>query len=449
MIVVMQIWEGDKYLAVETARTIREKLPTAKIGILANACEHPNEIEQYVDLVHTTKEDLHLAGGIAVHELLVLGLRMSGKYILKVEPDCIFGVPDPSLEETLLSIPSGIHGYHVILGKVDAVETKQGYFGLDRATARRLVDDGILLSPSILHPDKQLQLKRNRFMARSGQGAHSWPLALVCNKLKIKHYDSPELRNFITHPLIKGIHGDDLKMQMLRIGRSALRGEIISSSPEEIGLSVAIDFVSRIWGPSGISISQKHDPSNPNYSGDFVRSGEIKNSSLAYTDIDSANKVIRAGVFSHRIMNCKPIDENGVSMVVLDVDRRVEDCDASVVLTSFDHSQIFFVMKDPLSDDSAEALIEEASFADKKGSRLATFLAGVRIPGTASYEDICLQNQHSDKCTAHKVLADDKVRLVKFVDKFFTYDEALAVIRGLAESYKVRPPVTEPEPALP
>ena len=78
-----------------------------------------------------------------------------------------------------------------------------------------------------------------------------------------------------------------------------------------------------------------------------------------------------------------------------------------------------------------------------------TFLVGVRIAGTASYEEVCLQNQHSDKCTAHKVLADEKVRLVKFVDKFFTYDEALAVIRGLAESYKVRPPVTEPEPALP
>jgi len=76
-------------------------------------------------------------------------------------------------------------------------------------------------------------------------------------------------------------------------------------------------------------------------------------------------------------------------------------------------------------------------------------LVGVRIPGTASYEEVCLHNTTEDKCTAHKVLADGKVRLVKFVDLYFTYDEALAVIRGLAESYKVRPPATELEPALP
>ena len=450
MIVVMQIWEGDKYLAVETARTIREKLPTSKIGILANACEHPKEIENYVDLIHTTKEDLHLAGGIALHELLVLGLKMSGRYLLKVEPDCIFGTPAQDIEENLLEIPAGIHGYHVVLGTADSVETKNGYFGIDRATARRIVDDGILLSPSILSPSKIFQMRRKNFMRRNGQGAHSWPLALVCNKLKLKHYDSPELRNFITHPPIKGIHLDDSENQLMRLDKSPLREEIISSSPDEIGLSIATDFVSRIWGPSGITISQKYDPSNRSYIGDFLGSdGVLKNSSLVYTDIASANKVIRTGVFSHRIMNCKPIDENGVAMVVLDVDRRIEDCDASVVSTSFDHSQIFFMMKDPLSNELAEALIKEASFADKKGSRLMTFLVGVRIAGTASYEEVCLHDVYSDKCTARKVLADDKVRLVKFVDKFFTYDEALAVIRGLVESYKVRPPVTEPEPALP
>ena len=449
MIVVMQIWEGDKDLAVETARTIREKLPTAKIGILANACQHPKEIEEYVDLVHTTKEDLHLAGGIALHELLVLGLRMSGRYILKVEPDCIFSVPAHNLEETLLSMPAGIHGYHTILGAVDAVETKQGYFGLDRATARRIVDEGILLSPSILSPDTQTQFKRKRFMTRNGQGAHSWPLALVCHKLKIRHYDSPELRNFITHPPIRGIFKDDLDTQLIRLDKSELRAEIISSSPEEIGLSIATDFVSRIWGPSGVSISQKYEPDNRTYIGDVVTNGFINHSPPSFTDIDSANGVIRTGIFSHRIMNCKPIDEKGVSMVVLDVDRRIETCDASVVSTSFDHSQIFFIMKDPLSNESAETLIKEASFADQKGSKFATFLVGVRIAGTASYEEVCLHDTFSDKCTARKILADDKVRLVKLVDKFFTYDEALAVIRGLAESYKVRPPVTEPEPVLP
>lgn len=450
MIVVMQIWEGDKDLAVETARTIRDKLPTSKIGILANDCDHPKEIEKYADLIHTTKEDLHLAGGIALHELLVLGLKMSGSYLLKVEPDCIFGTPASNLEEMLLEIPAGIHGYHVVLGAADSVDTKQGYFGLDRTTARRIVDEGILLSPSILSPSKPFQMRRKNFMRRNGQGAHSWPLALVCNRLKLRYYDSPELRNFITHPPIKGIHLDDSENQLIRLYESPLREEIISSSLEEIGLSVATDFIGRIWGPSGVSISQKYEPNNRSYIGDSVGSdGVISNSSPAHTDIASANSVMRTGIFSHRIMNCKPIDENGVSMVVLDVDRRIEDCDASIVSTSFDHSQIFFMMKDPLSSELAEELIKEASFADKKGSRLMTFLVGVRIPGTASYDEVCLHNLHSDKCTAHKVLADDKVRLVKFVDKFFTYDEALAVIRGLAESYKVRPPVTEPEPALP
>jgi hypothetical protein len=107
------------------------------------------------------------------------------------------------------------------------------------------------------------------------------------------------------------------------------------------------------------------------------------------------------------------------------------------------------LMDQDITQEQALELIKESDFADKSGSRASTILAGVRVPGSASYEEVCLHNTTEDRCTSHKVLADGKVRLVKFVDKFFTYDEALAVIRGLAESYKVRPPVTEPEPALP
>ena len=107
------------------------------------------------------------------------------------------------------------------------------------------------------------------------------------------------------------------------------------------------------------------------------------------------------------------------------------------------------IMEQDITKEQALELIKEADFADRSGSKATTLLVGVRIPGTASYEEVCLHNTTEDKCTAHKVLADGKVRLVKFVDSYFTYDEALAVIRGLVESYKVPLPVTEPEPALP
>jgi len=460
MIVVMQIWDGDKDVAVSTARILRERLPTANIGILANNCQPPNELLDYVDLIHSTKEDLHLAGGLALHELLVLGLRMNGRYLLKVEPDCTFGELSQDIEDKLYD---GVSGYvHIRQERVGVKHelvgtTLNGFFCMDRGTARRIVDEKILLSSSLLNPSDAMSLTRKHFARFFGKGAHSWPLALVCNKMKIKHHDSPELREFIKHPPHDRSPIDaSLKNQVQKLNSSHLRDEIISSSAEEVGLGVAVDFLGKTWGSSGVSISQKPDENALYYVGDHGSAESFSHSAETFTDIETATAVLRNGIFQHRVMNCKPIEENGISMLVLDVEKNIDDCKAidgckaSLVSTSFGSFQIFFLMQEPISEEATGVLIENATFANKSASQLATFLNGVRIPGTASFEEVCLHGGiYSDKCVAKKVLSDDKVRLVKFVDKFFTYDEALAVIRGLAESYKVRSPVTEPEPALP
>jgi len=448
MIVVMQIWDGDKELSVHTARAIRNTLPSSKIGVLANKCEHPKELEDYCDLIQTTSDDLHMAGGLAVHELLVLALRMSGSYILKVDPDCTFGTPQPDLEETLLSQGHGVKGrvFSVAERKSTGIlefmhYAASGFFGMDRPTARRFVDEGILLSPALLAPSELLELRRHNFSQFHGRGSHSWPLGLACNKLDISPCPSPELSEFIQHPLnvIRSVDGSDLEAQRKKLSDSPLLDEINSLSKEEIGLKFAVEFVSEIWGSLGVTISQRQDDEN-----------RIAHKNSPFSDFESALSSLRTGIFQHNVITAKPLDESGVRMVILDVPSGDWDTsNASVVATSFNARQLFFTMQDPISDDAANKLIDEASFADKRSSRTSTLLHGVRLPGTACYEDVCLHRNNSDFCEARKVLSDDKVRLVKFVDKFFTYDEALDVIRGLAKSYKVPPPVTELEPALP
>jgi hypothetical protein len=443
MIIVMQIWDGDKDLSVHTAKAIREKFPSAKIGVLANKCEYPKGLEEFCDIIQTTTDDLHLAGGLALHELLVLALRMSGSFILKVDPDCVFGIPSPNLEEILLKNSFAVQGriFSMIDGNNAFHHASGGFFGLGRATARRIVDEGILLSPALLNPSELSEALRHKFRQYYGQGSHSWPLSLACRKLGILHLTSPDLANFIRHPPLKPISTSrvnlsDISSQLVRLGDSSLAAEILGSSPEEMGLKSAEEFVSMIWGSSGISISQRQDENSPSQKDNL------------FSDLQSLLASLRTGVFQHNIISAKPIEEGGVGMIVLNVDYQI-DCEVSMVATSFNLRQLFFMMQQPISSDAANELIDEASFSDKRGSRASTLLYGVRLPGTACYEDICLHRSDSDVCDTKKALADEKVRLVKFVDKFFTYDEALAVIRGLAESYKVRPPATEPEPALP
>jgi hypothetical protein len=443
MIVVMQIWDGDKDLSVHTARAIREKLPSAKIGVLANKCEHPKELEEFCDIIQTTTDDLHLAGGLALHELLVLALRMSGSFVLKVDPDCSFGTPDPNLEEVLLKNSYAVQGriYSLVDGQDVFHHASGGFFGLGRATARRIVDEGILLSQSLIVPSKMLEAHRHKFRQYYGHGSHSWPLALACRSLGIPHLTSTDLEKLIGHPPLEAVSPSrvnlsDIEAQRVRLGDSSLVAEILGSSPEEIGLKSAEEFVSMIWGSSGISIAQRQDESTPLQ----------KNN--PFSDLQSLLASLRTGVFQHNVISAKPIEESGIGMIVLNVDHQI-DCEVSMVATSFNSRQLFLTMQEPISSDAANKLIDEASFADKRGSRASTLLYGVRLPGTACYEDICLHRSDSDICDTKKVLSDEKVRLVKFVDKFFTYDEALAVIRGLAESYKVPPPVMEPEPALP
>lgn len=458
MIVAMQIWDGDKELAVMTAKAVKEEYPDCQLGILANNCVHPKELEDYADLIHTTAEDVYhdRSGGLATHELLVLGLRLSGRVIVKIDPNT-----DVTLEEGLEDELCGRNG---VFGQLRTIKDQRlvssSIFAVSRISAREFVDSCILLDSAIQNPSKGSQsLLRRYFAPKKGLSSHDWPIAYASSVLGIPHnYSGKLLKAFHHNPrehrsteMFKKTAGEVSSGIVLPPSVTDLRSEILAESPEHIGLNDATEFISRIWGNEGVSISIKHDPNGSYYVGNkWDSEGVLHHSVPKINDIAEAKKVLKEGVFSFKIMNAKPENGDGVSMLVLDVDRPVpEDCKASVVSTSFTHSQIFMIMEHDITKEQALELIKEADFADKSGSKATTLLVGVRIPGTASYEEVCLHNTTEDKCTAHKVLADGKVRLVKFVDNFFTYDEALAVIRGLAESYKVRPPATELEPALP
>ena len=460
MIVVMQIWDGDKDACVMTAKAVKEGYPDCQLGILANNCTHPKELEDYADLIHTTTEDVYhdRAGGLAIHELLVLGLRLSGKVIVKIDANTdisfMAGLEDELIER------SGVFGqvYQIHSGQL---LVSASIFAISRVSAREIVDSCILLDTAIQNPSTGSQGNLRRyFNPKEGLSSHDWPIAYASVVLGIPHHYSGKLLKAFHHNprervptmMFKKTAKENSSGRVAPPSVDDLRSEILAESPEHVGLNKAAEFISMIWGSEGVSISTKHDPNMQSYVGNIIDSdGVLHHSAPKFDDISEAKKVLKDGIFSFKIMNAKP--ENGagvVSMLVLDVDRPVpEDCQASVVSTSYTHSQIFMLMDQDITREQALELIKEADFADKSGSKATTFLVGVRVPGSASYEEICLHNTTEDKCTAHKVLADDKVRLVKFVDKFFTYDEALAVIRGLVESYKVRPPVTEPEPALP
>jgi hypothetical protein len=458
MIVVMQIWDGDKEDSVMTAKAVKDTYPDCQLGILANNCTYPKELEDYADLIHTTTEDVYhdRSGGLAIHELLVLGLRLSGRVIVKIDANTDISFQE-GLEDELVKRSGvfgqirAIHNYHLV---------KASIFAVSRLYARQLVDSCILLDSAIRSTSKgKHALLRRYFALKKGLSSHDWPIAYASLVLGIPHHYSGKSLEAFRHKPRKHVSTMMLKKTPEEYSSgfafppsvTDLRSEILAESAEHVGLNKAIEFISTIWGSEGVSISVKHDPNIRYYVGNSIDSeGVLHHSVPKINDIAEAKKVLREGVFSFKIMNAKPENGEGVSMLVLDVDRPVpEDCEASVVSTSFTHFQIFMIMEQNITKDQAFELIKEADFADKGGSKATTLLVGVRIPGTASYEEVCLHNTTENKCTAHKVLADGKVRLVKFVDKLFTYDEALAVIRGLAESYKVRPPVTELEPALP
>ena len=460
MIVVMQIWDGDKDKSVATAGAVKQIYPDCQLGILANNCVYPKELENYADLIHTTAEDVYhdRSGGLAIHELLVLGLRLSGKVIVKIDPNT-----DVSLQEDLeddLIKRIGVFGQLITIQR-DQRLVSASIFAISRSIARELVDSCVLLNTAIQNPSRGSQaMLRRYFNPKKGLSSHDWPIAHVSSALGIPHHYSGKLLEAFRHKpregflttMFKKTAKENMSGIVIPPSTTDLRSEILAESPEHVGLNKAVEFISMIWGSEGVSISMKHDPDAQMYIGDKMDSdGVLHHSAPAFNDISEAKRVLKEGVFSFKIMNAKPDNGAGVSMLVLDVDRPIPDgfFQASVVSASFAHSQIFMLMDQNITQAQALELIKEADFADKSRSKATTLLVGVRIPGSASYEEICLHNTTEDKCTAHKVLADDKVRLVKFVDKFFTYDEALAVIRGLAESYKVRPPVTEPEPALP
>jgi hypothetical protein len=440
MIVVMQLWEGDKDLAVTTAKSVKEKYPACQLGVLTNNCAHPAEMEKYADLIHQTTEDVYhdASGGLAIHELLVLGLRLTGGIIVKIDPNTEINYRENRFD----SLRVGVFGRVRLLADPHKLFVYGSVFAISRISARAIVDSNILLDTAITRiPLNVKSPLRSLFTAKKGLSSHDWPIAYASINLNIPNIPSDELLDAFKHvrsrprnpqTLVRVHSGGDV-----REARDGLRSEILSDSAEHVGLGKAVDFVSSMWGNEGVSVQIRH------FEAQSVASTET------FADIGPVKQALKKGIYSFQLMSVKPKDGESVSLLVLEVARLPpEDCQASVIKTSYSSFQIFLLMKNGITMEQALLLIDEADFANKKLSKVAT-LSGVRIPGTASYDDFCLHNVSDDKCTSHKVLADDKVRLVKFVDLYFTYDEALAVIRGLAESYKVRPPATEPEPALP
>jgi hypothetical protein len=440
MIVVMQLWEGDKDLAVATAKSVKEKYPACQLGILTNNCTHPAEMEKYADLIHQTTEDVYheASGGLAIHELLVLGLRLTGGIIVKIDPNT-----EINYRENLFdSMRVGVFGKVRPLTGTHKLFVYGSVFAVSRISARAIVDSNILLDTAITQIPRGVKTPlRSLFATKKGLSSHDWPIAYASVGLNIPNIPFDEMLNAFNHvprpPQSREKFRPVYPLDDVRRAQEGLRSEILSDSAEHVGLGKAVDFVSSMWGNEGVSVQIRH------FEAQRVASTET------FADIGPVKQALKKGIYSFQLMSVKPKDGESVSLLVLEVDRLPpEDCQASVIKTSYSSFQIFLLMKNGITMEQALLLIDEADFANKKLSKVAT-LSGVRIPGTASYDDFCLHNVSDDKCTSHKVLADDKVRLVKFVDLYFTYDEALAVIRGLAESYKVRPPVTEPEPALP
>jgi hypothetical protein len=390
MIVVMQIWDGDKELSVSTASAVKKTYPNCQLGVLANNCVHPKELEDYADLIHTTSEDVYheRSGGLAIHELLVLGLRMAGKVIVKIDPNTKI-----SFQEGLEKELDDRIG---VLGQISsqAFMNYSSVFALSRNVARAMVDSCILLDPAIRDKASGSQAKLRRYFApKDGLSSHDWPIAYASSVMGIPHNQSNLLCMAFCHPprkevttmLFKKTSKEKSTGIVIQPSQDDLRSEILAESPEHVGLSKAVEFISMIWGNEGVSISMKRDPDSRLYVGNKIDSdGVLHHSAPKYADIEEAKRVLKEGIFSFNIMNAKPENGHGVSMLVLDVDRVIPDnCNASVILTSHGHSQIFMIMEQDISAEEAMRLISKADFADKMGSRASTLLAGARVPGSA------------------------------------------------------------------
>jgi len=436
MIVVMQIWEGDKNLAVGTAKRLKELYPDVLLGVLANnMCEHPKEMENYADLIHTTTEDVFAAGtgGLAAHELLCLALEMPGQIIVKIDADTKIH-PVQGVTDEMFNKRAGVFGkmqqtigeYGIALKSVNG-----GALGISRNAARLFVDEKILLDENLISLNKNnipayIRQKLEARMHGKLLSSHDWTIAWACEQLKIPmEYDSL-LISIFEHEARKKIAlapNKNIISMMTKSSRSLtkngqLRDEhLINERIRDKNIS---SFFSFIWGDNGIVVSKKD-----------LETKHIINKEFINTEDALSYVTFRDG--QHMTIMARP-SCGKVQMLVLDLDESYDNSvDVSTVRTSEKRYHVFMRMEPALTEAEAREILEMATFADVVGSGEATFVYGCRVPSTPSYSKDCMPLH--DGCVAVDKLRGE-VEFIKKVDKFYSKEEALDVISQLSKACK-------------
>jgi len=447
VIIVMQIWDGDKEKAVETSARLKEAYPSFFLGILANNCAYPKEIEKYADLIHSTAEDVFAVGtgGLAAHELFALGLKMPGDIIVKIDADTkinkIVNISDASFARRL-----GVFGKMQVAtgGNPPSVHKSinGGALGIRRNTARAFVDEEILLSNALVTLDQskvsayireKFENRQNRTMLSS----HDWSVAWACEHLNVPMERDSLLVSAFEHevrlskpkPLPYPLPSPRVSNSSLT---SQLKEELLYDSKRRT--AEIASFIRDIWGDDGILISKK------DYETGHVITRE-------FTDLSEAVAFIEFRDSLDMAVTARPWRKDGsLQMIVLDTDVPCENItDVSLLKTSYGRSHLYMLMEPAVTKQEAEAVVSSATFANSVRSMSATFM-GCRVPGTTSYSRECLLID-GDNCKAIRK-PNGVVELSRRIDRYFSVEEISGILSQLSKAYKVRPPVTEPEPAL-
>lgn len=446
MIVVMQIWDGDKDKSVHTARRLKELYPDVLLGVLANNCEHPKEIEEYADLVHTTTEDVFCSGtgGLAAHEILCLGLELPGQILVKIDPDTII--------HEVADIHDNRFKYQGVFGKlqqtrnnitINLMSINGGAMGINRNAARLFVDEKILLDDCLitLNPNRISAFIRMKLESRlKGKmlSSHDWTIAWACEQLGVPMNNDELITSVFEHEERKKVviaadsHTRALatKVSINSIAASQLRDEHLFAQRDKV--KRVCSFLSSIWGNNGIVISKKDTETRHLIERHF-------------DEIEEAIDYITFKDGQHMTIMARPASDL-VQMIVIDLDSPY-DCSVNVstIKTSTNRYHVYMKMEPAISEVEAREIISRAVFADVLGSIEATLYYGCRVPFTPSYDKDCVPLH--DGCIAVGKLRGE-VELLKEVDKFYTKEEAIDVISQLSAVCKARPLETKEELVL-
>lgn len=421
MIVLMQIWEGDKHKAVNTAKTLKDIYPNFLLGILANNCEHPKELEDYADLIHTTTEDVFRpnTGGLAAHELLELGLKMPGEVLVKIDADTeiLFSEHDDKSF-------CGMRGVFGAMKETHAMTHRSircingGALGISRAAARRFVDEKILLHDSLITlsgVNAYIRAKIEGRIAGKSVSSHDWTIAWACDELGIPMEQSDILISMFRHPVVTRatLPNARIRQALNSLESTGLRKEYFLNDIDQ--KKKIASFLSGIWGEDGIMVTSL--------------------SQRTFNDLDEATQHIFEN--RHSIVSVRPIKNNAFHLIVLHLDPEAnynESLEVSTMRIADGTYQVIMKMEPSLTEDDARALIDMAKFTNTNKSIYATTQCGCRVPSTASFARECVY-YHDGTCNAYAKI-DGEIELIKNVDVYFSFDEAKDVILQLSKSCK-------------